>query len=182
MVTSLVYPLRKAAPNPILPESFYARDTVTVARELLGKVLVCGAMAAPIVEVEAYLGLDDKAAHASRGITPRTRVIFGPPGRAYVYLVYGMHQCLNLIAEAEGVPGCVLIRGVEGVSGPGRLTRAFGISRQHTGQPVFEPGGAITVRDEGWRPGEIVVTPRIGIRHCADWPLRFVAAHLLPSD
>src|SRR5829696_3381400 len=108
---SLVYTLRKVIPNTILPESFYARDTVTVARDLLGKVLVCGAMAAPIVEVEAYLGLDDKAAHSARGITPRTRVIFGPPGRAYVYLIYGMHECLNLIAETNGVPGCVLIRG-----------------------------------------------------------------------
>ena len=162
--------------TPTLPESFYARGTVTVARELLGKVLVCGAMAAPIIEVEAYLGMDDKAAHAARGITPRTRVIFGPPGRAYVYLIYGLHECLNLIAEADGVPGCVLIRGVEGVSGPGRLTRAFGITRAHNGLPVFETGGAITVRDNGWQPGEIQVTPRIGIRQCADWPLRFVAA------
>ena len=168
--------MRKAILTPVLPESFYARDTVTVARELLGKVLVCGAMAAPIVEVEAYLGMDDKAAHAARGITPRTRVIFGPPGRAYVYLIYGLHECLNLIAEADGVPGCVLIRGVEGVSGPGRLTRAFGITRAHNGLPVFETGGAITVRDNGWQPGEIQVTPRIGIRQCADWPLRFVAA------
>ena len=166
--------------KPIIPESFYARGTVTVARELLGKVLVCGSMAAPIIEVEAYLGMDDKAAHAARGITPRTRVIFGPPGRAYVYLIYGLHECLNLIAEADGVPGCVLIRGVEGVSGPGRLTRAFGITRAHNGLPVFESGGAITVRDEGWRPGEIQVTPRIGIRHCADWPLRFIAAVYRP--
>ncbi|MFN0101566.1 MAG: DNA-3-methyladenine glycosylase [Bryobacteraceae bacterium] len=171
-------PLRKAAHNSILPESFYARDTATVAKELLGKVLVCGAMAAPIVEVEAYLGMDDKAAHASRGVTARTRVIFGPPGRAYVYLIYGMHECLNLIAESDGVPGCVLIRGVEGVSGPGRLTRAFGITREHNGQAVFEPDSAITVRDDGRRPGEIAVTPRIGIRHCADWPLRFMATTL----
>ena len=171
-----------AAKNPILPESFFARDTVTVARELLGKVLVCGAMSAPIVEVEAYLGFEDKAAHASRGITPGTRVIFGPPGRAYVYLIYGMHHCLNLIAEADGVPGCVLIRGVEGVSGPGRLTHAFGITRNHNGEPVYDDDGAITVRDGGWRPAEIEVTPRIGISHSVDWPLRFVATHLLLSE
>jgi DNA-3-methyladenine glycosylase len=171
--------LRKASPNPILPESFYARDTVTVARDLLGKVLVCGAMAAPIVEVEAYLGVDDKAAHSYRGLTPRTRVIFGPPGRAYVYLIYGMHECLNIVAEPDGVAGCVLIRGVSGIAGPGRLTKAFGITRAHYGLPVFEPGGTIEVRDEGWRPSEIIVTPRIGIRHCADWPLRFVAGGLL---
>ena len=78
------------------------------------------------------------------------------------------------------MPGCVLIRGVEGVSGPGRLTRAFGITRAHNGLPVFESGGAITVRDEGWRPGEIQVTPRIGIRHCVGWPLRFIAAVYRP--
>jgi DNA-3-methyladenine glycosylase len=174
--------LRLPTPNPILPESFYGRDTITVARELLGKVLVSGGMASPIVEVEAYLGRDDKAAHSSRGITPRTRVIFGPPGRAYVYLIYGMHECLNLVAEAEGIPGCVLIRGVAGVSGPGRLTRAFGISRAQNGVAVFEEDSPITVRDEGIRPVDILATPRIGIRHCADWPLRFVAGHLLPSN
>ncbi|MBI2687071.1 MAG: DNA-3-methyladenine glycosylase [Acidobacteria bacterium] len=166
----------------VLPESFYARDTIAVARDLLGKVLVCGPHAAPITEVEAYLGLDDKAAHAARGITPRTRVIFGPPGRAYVYLIYGMYECLNLIAETDGVPGCILIRGVQGISGPGRLTRAFGISRAHNELPVFEPSAPIIVRDEGWQPQAIEVTPRIGIRHCADWPLRFVATHLLPSN
>jgi len=170
------------APNPILPESFYARDTVTVARDLLGKVLVCGDRRAAIVEVEAYLGMDDKAAHASRGVTPRTRVIFGPPGRAYVYLIYGMHECLNLIAEAEGVPGCVLIRGVEGVSGPGRLTKWFGITRAENGTPVFAADGAIRVEDAGLAPADVVVTPRIGITHCADWPLRFVATHLIPSN
>lgn len=168
-------------PNPILPESFYARDTVTVARDLLGKVLVCGAMAAPIVEVEAYLAVDDKAAHSARGLTPRTRVIFGPPGRAYVYLIYGMYECLNIVAEPDGVPGCILIRGVQGVSGPGRLTRAFGITRAHYGTPVFDPNSPITVHDAGIQPAEILTTPRIGIRHCADWPLRFVA-RLLPSN
>lgn len=182
MVTSLVYPLAKHSPNPLLPESFYARDTVTVARELLGKMLVCGAVAAPITEVEAYLGLEDKAAHAARGITPRTRVIFGPPGRAYVYFIYGMHYCLNLVAEADGTPGCVLIRGVEGIAGPGRLTRAFGIGLAHNGVPVFEAGSAITVHDYGLRPAEIQVTPRIGISKSADWPLRFVSSHLLRSE
>lgn len=181
VVTSLVYSLRDASQAPILPQRFYARDTVTVARELLGKLLVRGACASLIVEVEAYLGGDDKAAHSARGITPATRVIFGPPGRAYVYLIYGMHECFNIVAEPDGVPGCVLVRGVEAVSGPGRLTRAFGISRRHTGQTLFGADDEITVRDAGWRPGEIRTTPRIGIRHCADWPLRFVASHLLPS-
>jgi DNA-3-methyladenine glycosylase len=173
--------LRDAAQPPILPESFYARDTVTVARDLLGKVLMRGDVASPIVEVEAYLGGEDKAAHSARGLTPRTRVIFGPPGRAYVYLIYGIHECFNIVAERDGVPGCVLIRGVQSVSGPGRLTRAFGIMRRHTGQTLFEPGSEITVRDAHLVPTGIEVTPRIGIRHCADWPLRFVATHLVPS-
>jgi DNA-3-methyladenine glycosylase len=174
--------LRPRSPNPPLPQSFYARDTVTVARALLGKVLVHGDLAAPITEVEAYLGLDDKAAHASRGITPRTKVIYGPPGHAYVYLIYGMYDCLNITAEPDGTPGCILIRAVTQVSGPGRLTRHFGITRAHNALPVFRPEGQIHIRDDGWRPAEITVTPRIGIRHCADWPLRFLAPHLLPSD
>lgn len=178
----LVYPLLATPPNLILPESFYARDTVTVARDLLGKVIEAGGRRAAIVEVEAYLGLDDKAAHASRGLTPRTRVIFGPPGRAYVYLIYGIHECLNLIAEPDGIPGCVLIRAVEGVSGPGRLTRHFGITRALNAVPVFDPASPIRVLHLGWRPESISTTPRIGIRHCADWPMRFVASRLIRSS
>lgn len=173
-VTPIVYPL--------VPEDFYARDTVTVARNLLGKLLIRGEAASAITEVEAYLGRDDKAAHASRGVTRRTRVIFGPPGRAYVYLIYGIYECLNIVAEPEGTPGCVLIRAVESVTGPGRLTRAFGISRQHTGTPVFSATSEITIRDTGLRPAQIQTTPRVGIRHCADWPLRFVSqGWVLPS-
>lgn len=155
---------------------------MTVARALLGKVLVHGGVAAPITEVEAYLGLSDKAAHASRGITPRTKVIYGPPGHAYVYLIYGIHECLNITAEPDGTPGCVLIRSVTAVSGPGRLTRHFGITRAHNAVPVFLAQSPLQIHDHGWRPADIQVTPRIGIRHCADWPLRFVATHLLPSD
>ena len=89
----------------ILPRSFYARPTVEVARDLLGKVLVHGPTAGIIVETEAYLGGDDLAAHSARGLTQRTRVIFGPPGHAYVYLIYGMYECLNLVAERDGTAG-----------------------------------------------------------------------------
>src|SRR3954467_6126716 len=97
----------------ILPRKFYARSTVEVARDLLGKELVHGETAGIIVETEAYLGGEDLAAHSARGLTDRTRVIFGPPGHAYVYLIYGVYQCLNLVAEPEGHPGCVLIRALE---------------------------------------------------------------------
>src|SRR5579859_2767345 len=140
----------------ILPRSFYERPTVTVARELLGKVLVHGETSGKIVETEAYLGGDDLAAHSARGITDRTRVIFGPPGHAYVYFIYGMYECLNLVAEPPGSPGCVLIRALEpagGIeimqrrrpkartlrdlaSGPGRLTLALGITRAQNGADV----------------------------------------------
>ena len=177
----------------ILPRSFYERHTVAVARDLLGKVLVHGPTAGMIVETEAYLGGDDLASHSARGITNRTRVIFGPPGHAYVYFIYGMYECLNLVAEPAGQPGCVLIRAVEPVggidlmrqrrpaarrledlaSGPGKLTLALGITRAHNGADVTR--GALVVRDPAEsRRLAIATTPRIGIRECADWPLRFI--------
>jgi DNA-3-methyladenine glycosylase len=180
--------------GPVLPRSFYDRPTPEVARELIGKVLVHGPTAGCIVETEAYLGQDDLAAHSARGLTPRTRVIFGPPGHAYVYLIYGMYECLNLVCEGDGQPGCVLIRALEPLagielmqarrprarrledlaSGPGKLTLAMGITRAHNGADVTR--GALAVR----RPAspsrfQIAVTPRIGITRCADWPLRFLA-------
>jgi DNA-3-methyladenine glycosylase len=166
----------------ILDRSFYERPTVEVARDLLGKVLVHGKAAGRIVEVEAYLGLEDRAAHASRGLTQRTRVLFGPPGHAYVYLVYGMYECFNLVAEPEGLPGCVLIRALEPLagiatpaSGPGRLTRAMGITRRHNGADVTR--GPLTVRRLRNEPAfEVIVTPRIGIRQEMDRPLRFLVA------
>ncbi|HWB87134.1 MAG TPA: DNA-3-methyladenine glycosylase [Bryobacteraceae bacterium] len=177
----------------ILNRSFYERRTIQVARDLLGKVLVHGGTAAMIVETEAYLGGEDTASHSARGITDRTRVIFGPPGHAYVYFIYGMYECLNLVAEPNGKPGCVLVRAaepVEGIeimqrrrpaarkledlaSGPGKLTLALGISRAQNGADVTR--GALVVREPAVRRTfEIDVTPRIGIRECADWPLRYV--------
>jgi len=168
---------------------------VDVARDLLGCVLLHGETAGMIVETEAYLGLDDLAAHASRGRTERTKVLFGPAGRAYVYFSYGMHECLNVVADREGTPGCVLIRALEPLSGlakmyerrrwrggktglangPGKLTRALAITREHYGQRLDQ--GDLTIRR--WREMptfEIGVTPRIGITKCADWPLRFIWA------
>jgi DNA-3-methyladenine glycosylase len=154
---------------------------------------VHGRAAGRIVEVEAYLGTGDRAAHAWSGLTDRTRVIFGPPGHAYVYFIYGMYECLNFVAEPEGMAGCVLIRALEPIagfalmrrrrpgarslenlaSGPGKLTLAMGITRKLNGADLV--AGPLQVR----RPLEempfaIETTPRIGIRHCADWPLRFV--------
>jgi len=168
-----------------------------VARALLGKILVHQvgrgvALAGRIVETEAYLGVGDRAAHAWRGVTPRTKVIFGPPGHAYVYLIYGMYECLNIVAEGEGSAGCVLIRALEPVegieamrrrrggvkrvealaNGPGKLTIAMGITRKHNGRDLTS--GSLTVREpEEHLEFEIGVSPRIGIKHCADWPLRF---------
>ncbi|HVR61732.1 MAG TPA: DNA-3-methyladenine glycosylase, partial [Polyangia bacterium] len=105
-----------------MPRDFYARPTATVARELLGKLLVRrradgGARVARIVEVEAYLGVRDAASHARRGPTPRAAIMFGPPGFLYVYLIYGMHHCLNLVTEADGTAGAVLVRAAEPVTG-----------------------------------------------------------------
>ena len=176
----------------ILPRSFYARPTVEVARGLLGKALVHGTAAGRIVETEAYLGGEDLAAHSARGLTDRTRVIFGPPGHAYVYLIYGMYECLNLVAEAKGVPGCVLIRALEPLrgieqmqarrprvkrthelaNGPGKLTLAMGIDRRHYGADLTK--GELTVREFPDSPDfEIVTSTRIGIRESAELPLRF---------
>jgi DNA-3-methyladenine glycosylase len=176
----------------IVPRSFYERGAVPVARDLLGKILVHGLTSGIIVETEAYLGGDDLASHSAAGITDRTRVIFGPAGHAYVYLSYGMHDCLNIVAEPAGMPGCVLIRALEPVegldlmrsrrpkarkdrdltSGPGKLTRALGITRKHTG--VDMTAGDLVVRAQTETPRfDIAVTPRIGITKCADLPLRF---------
>ncbi len=179
--------------EPILTRAFYSRPTAEVARGLLGKLLVHGETAGTIIETEAYLGGDDLASHSARGITPRTKVIFGPPGHAYVYLNYGIHECLNIVAEPDGVAGCVLIRALEPVrglelmrarrpkarneanlaSGPGKLTLAMGITRALNGADVT--AGPLTVREPGKTAEfEIVTTPRIGITKCADWPLRFL--------
>jgi len=158
---------------------FYLRPAAQVARELLGKILAFESASGRIVETEAYLGEDDAAAHSARGITPRTRVIFGEPGHAYIYFIYGMHNCLNIVCEPEGIAGCVLIRALEPISGlsglangPGKLTRALGIRIAHNGVDVTE--GPITIHaPEHPEAFEIATSPRIGITKSADLPLRF---------
>ena len=181
--------------GPILPRGFYERHAIDVARDLLGKVLVHGPTAGRIVETEAYPGGDDLASHSSRGITPRTRVIFGPPGHAYVYFIYGMYQCLNLVCEPDGQAGCVLLRALEPLdgietmharrpaarkvedlaSGPGKLTLAMAVTLQHNGADVTR--GSLVVREPLRKERfEILTTRRIGISQCVDAPLRFVIA------
>ena len=182
--------------SSILDAAFYVRPAVEVAQSLLGIVIVHGAAGGLIVEVEAYLGLSDLAAHASAGITDRTRVLFGPPGRAYIYLIYGIHECLNFVAEPEGLAGCVLIRALEplcGVetmrrrrpaarrrvdlcSGPGKLTAALAITRALNGADVTVPGDFVVRGLVVEPPFEIATSTRIGITKCADWPLRFFVA------
>lgn len=182
-------------PPKFLPREFYVRPAIEVARALLGKVIVHGETSGRIVETEAYLGREDRAAHAWRGETPRTKVLFGPPGHAYVYFIYGMYECLNIVAEPEGSPGCVLIRALEPVTGiesmerrrpgvrkvehlangPGKLTLAMGITRAHNGTDLT--AGPLQVRpDECAASFAVHTSPRIGIAHNADWPLRFTIA------
>jgi DNA-3-methyladenine glycosylase len=178
--------------GPILKRSFYDRETSEVARDLLGKVVVHGKTAGIIVETEAYPGGEDLASHSARGLTERTRVIFGPPGHAYVYFIYGMYECLNVVVGPAGTAGCVLIRALEPVdgidimrqrrpsarkledlaNGPGKLTLALGITRAQYGAD-FTRGSLVLRQSLDPHPIYIAVTPRIGITHCADAPLRF---------
>jgi len=160
------------------------------ARFLLGKLLVRrrgrSLLVARIVETEAYLGEGDPAAHVFRGRTRRNAPLWGAPGTAYVYFIYGMHHCLNVAVDRDGVPGCVLIRAaellgsrdgadVQACRGPGRLCRTLGIDTRLSGRHLFERGAALSLRG-GPRPRRIGVSPRVGIRHAADRPLRFFDA------
>ncbi len=178
----------------ILPGSFYGRDTVPVARELLGKILVhspAGELTAGmIVETEAYIQ-GDPSCHAFRGKTPRNRAMFGPPGHAYIYFTYGMHYCFNVVTAPEGVGEAVLIRaleplagagimqkrrGVDGVarlcSGPARLVQAMGITPRMYGHDLTREPLTI-VKGPDIAPGEVVVTARVGIKEAVALPLRF---------
>ncbi len=164
-----------------------ARPPQEAARWLLGHVLVRregdDVRAARIVETEAYLGADDPAAHAYRGRTARTAPLFGPPGTIYVYFVYGMHHCLNIAVEKEGVAGCVLVRAAEPLweapvracTGPGRLCRALAIDTTMSGRHLFDPGRALYLR-EGEPPRRVGVSPRVGITRAAQRRLRFFDA------
>ena len=165
-----------------LPCSFYDRDTVIVARELLGKWLVRraggGVRIGKIVEVEAYLGAHDLASHSAKGLTARTQTMFGPPGYAYVYLIYGVHHCLNVVTEREGVGAAVLIRALEPVKnisgrtqGPGRLCRALDIDRRMNGRDLVSDDFFIAAPPAA-EEFSIVKRPRIGVDYAKHWARR----------
>ena len=185
-----------------LVRDFYEQPTVQVAQQLLGKYLVRvhpeGVTAGMILETEAYVGLEDKASHASRGLTPRNAVMFGPAGFAYVYAIYGMHHCLNAVTEGETYPAAVLIRALQPcealelmrgrrrkqdvrllANGPGNLCQAFGIGRGLNGIDLC--GDALFVEDRGSRPADFAATTRVGVAYAGPWkdmPWRFyIAGH-----
>jgi DNA-3-methyladenine glycosylase len=176
--------------NP-LPRSFYSRDTILVARELLGKHLVHVTPEGPrigrIVEVEAYLGEHDLAAHSSKGRTARTEVMFGPPGFSYVYIIYGMHYCMNVVTEPEGNAAAVLLRALEPVSplpgrtnGPGLLCRAMGIDRRLNGHDLLSENFFIT--DPGTEAiMRIAKGPRIGVDYAKHWAKRHLRFYVKGS-
>jgi DNA-3-methyladenine glycosylase len=159
----------------ILNRNFFSRPTTIVARDLLGKVIVHGDLHASISETEAYLPFDDPAAHAAAGLTKRTRVIFGPPGHAYIYLNYGIHFMLNIVTEPDGIPGCVLIRAAGNHKGPGRLTKALSINLTHYGADLTK--GPITLHEaQNIADENVLITPRIGISKATEKHLRFLIA------
>ena len=184
-VRALLSPPQQPSPRMRkLPRAFYDRDTVTVARELLGKCLVHGDRAGRIVEVEAYVGQHDRASHSSRGLTARNAPMFGPPGFAYVYLIYGMHWCMNVVTEREGHASAVLIRALEPVvgisgktSGPGLLCRAMGIDRRLNGHDLRSDDFYIAgeAPSAGFR---IVKRPRVGVDYAGAWARRHLRFYI----
>ena len=165
----------------ILRRSFFVRPTLLVAKKLLGKYLVHRRggknISLMITEVEAYLGLDDKASHASRGKTERNKAMFDEGGRWYVYFTYGMHWMLNIVTGPNDYPAAVLIRGTDKVQGPARLTKYLEIDKKLNGKLAdIKSGLWIEDRDYKIKPSEIIKTPRIGVDYAQEWakkPRRF---------
>ena len=175
-----------------LPRRFYDRDTVLVARELLGNFLVHRAggveRIGKIVEVEAYLGAHDRAAHSSKGITERTKVMFGPPGFAYVYLIYGIHHCMNVVTEGEGNGAAVLLRAVEPIknisgktNGPGLLCRAMEIDRGLNAQDLLSDNFFIAAPEVAEK-FSIVQRPRIGVDYAGNWAKKLLRFYIKGSS
>jgi DNA-3-methyladenine glycosylase len=171
-----------------LARRFYDRDTIEVAHELLGKCLVHASggieRVGRIVEVEAYLGPHDLAAHSAKGLTPRTKPMFGPPGHAYVYLIYGMYHCMNVVTQPEGVASAVLlralepVRGVEGrTQGPGLLCRAMQIDKRLNGHDLLSDD--FHIADDGYpKKFSIVKRPRIGVDYAGRWARRLLRFYI----
>jgi len=171
-----------------LPRAFYDRDTIVVARELLGKHLVHQSQGVErvgkIVEVEAYLGPHDLAAHSAKGRTERTKVMFGPPGHAYVYFIYGMYHCMNVVTEREGHASAVLLRAIEPVKnvagrtcGPGLLCRAMGIDRRLNAHDLLSDNFFIA-EPEATESFTIVKRPRIGVDYAKHWAKRHLRFYI----
>jgi DNA-3-methyladenine glycosylase len=168
----------------VLKRAFYERDTVVVARELLGQTLCRRVdsgkiLRGRITETEAYDGFEDRASHAHRGVTVRNKVMFGPAGCSYVYLCYGVHWLLNLTTREAGYPAAVLIRGVAGASGPGRLSQHFQVDKRFNEVPLTRVAGLwVEASNDAPDRSEILATPRIGVDYAgAEWaamPWRFV--------
>ncbi len=180
-------PMARPAAAVFLPltQSFYERPTADVARDLLGKLLVRSGRqtrVARIVEVEAYLGERDAASHARRGPTPRAAIMFGPPGYLYVYLVYGMHHCMNVVTESDGTAGAVLIRAAQPIvgfesdagtrllSGPGKVCAGLGVTRTHNGRDLS--AGEVLVSDDGFPVPRVKRSARIGVAYAGAWASR----------
>ena len=171
-----------------LPRAFYDRDTISVARDLLGKYLVHISRGVErigrIVEVEAYLGPHDLAAHSARGLTKRTQVMFGPPGHAYVYMIYGMYFCMNVVTEREGHASAVLLRAVEPVAnieertqGPGLLCRAMRIDRRLNGHDLAGNNSYIAAPAKT-EPVVVVKRPRVGVDYAGHWARRHLRFYI----
>ena len=161
-----------------LTRKFFAQPTLKAAQKRLGQRIVFGKQSGIITETEAYIGEDDPACHACRGITPRTRVMFGPPGHSYIYLIYGMYHCLNFVTEQEGFPAAVLIRGIIGddgvhYDGPGKLCRYFGLTKEQNGIDLVTDKNFYIEKTN--QTPKFESTPRIGIRVGTDKLWRFVA-------
>jgi DNA-3-methyladenine glycosylase len=171
-----------------LPHAFYDRDTIVVAKELLGKFLVHKSngvkRVGKIVEVEAYLGPHDLAAHSAKGRTKRTEIMFGPPGHAYVYLIYGMYHCMNVVTEREGHASAVLLRALEPVEnvegrtqGPGLLCRAMQIDRQLNAHDLLSGNFYIAAPAES-EPFSTIKRPRIGVDYAKHWAKRHLRFYI----
>jgi DNA-3-methyladenine glycosylase len=174
-----------------LPRTFYDRDTIAVARELLGRYLVHASGGVErigrIVETEAYLGPHDRAAHSARGLTERTKIMFGPPGHAYIYLIYGMYYCMNVVTQPEGVASAVLLRAVEPVKnidgrtqGPGLLCRAMHIDKRLNGHDLLSDD--FYIADPG-RSADFAIAkrPRIGVDYAGPWAKRLLRFYIKGS-